>query len=295
MKRIAALYTCFNRKDKTRSALVSLKAASENYMKTGDLEMDIYLTDDGSTDGTADMVKTLDPNIRVVQGTGSLFWAEGMRWAWKEALKGNYDGYLLLNDDTTVFIELFFELFNAHSYCKSELKKEGIYVGATRNNNGDLTYSGSIILNKFLATQRRLAPNGTFQVCDLGNANIMMVPRAVVDKIGILSPGYAHGKADYDYTLMAKRKNIPTLVSSIYLGQCENDHVDFYKDFSRISIAERKKVLYKPTAIDFASQLKFNRKFFPLRYPFVWFFGYFKVYFPRIYAFLLGIRKKKVS
>ena len=37
----------------------------------------------------------------------------------------------------------------------------------------------------------------------------MMVAREVVEKIGILSEGYVHGVADYDYTLKAVKKNIP--------------------------------------------------------------------------------------
>lgn len=46
---------------------------------------------------------------------------------------------------------------------------------------------------------------------DLTNANILLVPKVVVDKIGIFYEGYKHGRANNDYSLLARRKGIPVL------------------------------------------------------------------------------------
>ena len=88
---IAAILTCFNRKEKTRKCLESLFRILP--------DCDVYITDDGSTDGTNEMLHKYFPQVYVVSGNGNLFWSRGMYTAWKEAVKGNYEYYLWLNDD----------------------------------------------------------------------------------------------------------------------------------------------------------------------------------------------------
>ena len=114
--KIAALITCFNRKDKTLSCLTSLYHALDTYNEKSEdkIELSVYLTDDGCTDGTADAVRNnfADKKITILQGDGNLYWAGGMRFAWKEALKkhSEWDFYLLLNDDVDLVDILFNEL-----------------------------------------------------------------------------------------------------------------------------------------------------------------------------------------
>ena len=131
MKKIAALYTCFNRKEKTLASLSSLDDARKN--TDHDFNLDIYLTDDGSTDGTSEAVKKEFPNVNIMYGDGNLFWAEGMRTSWKKAMEKDYDGYLLLNDDVEIYANVFNQLFSAHSYCKNTFGKSGIYIGPTED------------------------------------------------------------------------------------------------------------------------------------------------------------------
>lgn len=282
MKNIAALYTCHNRKAKTLASLRSLEEARKK--NNLDINLDIYLTDDGSTDGTSDEVQKRHPEVNILKGDGNLFWAEGMRTSWKKALEKDYDGFLLLNDDVEIYSNVFDQLMATHEYCNKTFTNSGIYLGATEDKSkGRLTYSGSIILNKFLYTQKRLPPNGEFQRCDLANANIMLVSNSVVEKIGILSDGYSHGMADYDYALTANRNKIPVLIAPEYCGHCVNDHKNKYLGFEKKSYAERKKMLYSPTGLAFDSYKKYMKKFFPFRYPFIVFFGYFKLFFPKIY------------
>ncbi|MFH6604946.1 glycosyltransferase family 2 protein [Maribacter algicola] len=282
MKSIAALLTCHNRKDKTLNALKTLYSTYEKDFPT--FTLDVYVTDDGSSDGTSEAIKKLFPKVHLLQGDGNLFWAEGMRHSWKEALKKDYDAYFLLNDDVELYPNIFDQIIFTHNHSLEKYGKAGIYIGATEDKyKNQLTYSGSIILNKFLYTQKRLPANGQVQKCDLANANIMVATRSVVNSIGILSEGYSHGMADYDYSLTASRKNIPVLVAPEYCGHCENDHKDTYDGFAEMSFVERKAYLYKPTGLAFDSYLKYMKKFFPFRYILVAFFGWLKLYFPRIY------------
>ena len=131
---IAAILTCFNRKEKTLSCLRHLYHALSQDDTTA---LTVYLTDDGCTDGTAEAVRNQfpDKDIHILQGTGSLYWAGGMIFAWKEALKQRdaYDFYLLLNDDSFVKDNVFKELYAAHAFSLQTYGMAGIAVSpATR-------------------------------------------------------------------------------------------------------------------------------------------------------------------
>lgn len=91
-KRIAIIMTCFNRKEKTLKCLGSLLADSEHNLQ-------VYMVDDGSTDGTGDAVKVSFPQVNVIRGDGNLFWNRGMHMAFSKAVEVGYDFYLWVNDD----------------------------------------------------------------------------------------------------------------------------------------------------------------------------------------------------
>ena len=283
MKRIAALYTCHNRKEKTLKSLEGLDQVKKNYRNK--LIVDTYVTDDGSKDGTTQAIREKYPDTEVISGDGNLFWAEGMRTSWKKALEKEYDSFLLLNDDVELYPIFIEQLLKTAIHCKEIYGKQGIYIGATEDKDtNQLTYSGSLVLNKFLYTQKRLAPNGDFQECDLANANIMLVAAPVVKAIGILTEGYSHGMADYDYTLTARKHNIPVLLAPEYCGHCKNDHKEIYHEFVDKPFQERKSILNNPTGLAHKSYVKYMKKFFPWRAPFVVFFGWLKLYFPKFYV-----------
>ncbi|MEZ4811239.1 MAG: hypothetical protein R2819_12840 [Allomuricauda sp.] len=291
MDKVAILLTCFNRREKTIKALTALNKAFEQSSGIG--QMSIYLTDDGSTDGTSEAVSAQFPKANILKGTGDLYWAGGMRNSWKEALKGDYDAYLLLNDDTDVYSNLFDTIDNTHAFSLSKYGMGGVYVGTTIDaETKKVSYGGSVFVNKFLATSKRLKPQDIPIPCELGNANIMWVCKNVVEKVGVLSEGYVHGLADYDYTLKAVKKNIPALIMPGVVGECVNDHKDPYQKFFKLSFKERYKMLYSPIGFDFVSQTYHMKRHFPLRYPLFLAAGYFKVVFPKLYYHLLYKNRK---
>lgn len=287
MQRIAILFTCFNRKEKSLSALKLVFEAYDLVKK--DLNITIYLTDDGSTDGTGDAVRKNFPKVKVLQGTGELYWAGGMRNSWKAAIKGDYDAYLLMNDDTEPYPSLFTELLQTHSYCLDKNGVGGVYVGSTLDKvTNRLSYGGSVFTNRFLAKYKKVIPNGVSpQECELGNANILLTHKDAVIKIGILSEGYIHGMADFDYTLKAVKKKVPVYITPNFLGNCTNDHSDTFARFSKLSLKERKNMLLNPVGLDFKSHLQYMKSHFPYRLPIFFLMGWFKVLFPKIYIKML--------
>ena len=285
MKKIAVIITYHNRKSKTLQCLKQLFDVVETY--TTNIDLKVFLTDDGSTDGTLDAILSefSTNNIQITQGSGSLFWAGGMRKSWSEAIKNNFDGYLLLNDDTLLLPNVFDDIFKTHSYCMKEFKSGGIYIGTTYDSNDKslITYGGSKITNYWKQTRSRIIPNGlTPQQCDLGNANIMFVTNDAVQKIGILCKSFTHSLADYDYTLTAKKNNIPVLVTTNVCGICDNDHVFNYSLFENKTLKERINFAYFPLGFEFNNYLIYNARNFWYRVPFVFVIGWIRIFFPSL-------------
>ncbi len=66
-----------------------------------DFQFDVFLVDDGCTDGTGDRVLELPLATTVIKGSGSLYWNRGMALAYDSARssKKKFDAYMLYNDD----------------------------------------------------------------------------------------------------------------------------------------------------------------------------------------------------
>ena len=70
MTSIGVVITCYNRKEKTLASLKKLI----NQEDVDSLDINIYLVDDGSTDGTSEAVKKNFPQVNIIKGDGTLFW-----------------------------------------------------------------------------------------------------------------------------------------------------------------------------------------------------------------------------
>ena len=122
MKTIAVLITSFNRKEKTIKCLESLFVQhATNFF------LQVFLVNDGSTDGTAEAVSRKFPEVQIIHGDGTLYWNRGMHKAWSEASKRNNDFYLWLNDDTFLYKEALKEMLET----LVKVRGEAIIVGAT--------------------------------------------------------------------------------------------------------------------------------------------------------------------
>ncbi len=278
---IAVLLTCHNRKNKTLACLESLYRA----LIPDSYSIDIYLTDDGSTDGTSLAVKNLFPDINIVEGNGTMFWAGGMRLAWETAMKNKlYDVYLLINDDVVLNPDFFYKLMETDSYAYKKMGKKGIYSGATIDEkNGKVTYGGSRIINNlFIVKMHMLTPSGYPLNCDVTNANVLWVSKNVVDEIGIFDNHFTHGIADYDYSLQAVRKNIPVLLAPDVCGMCTDDHGKNWKS-SNYSLKERITYLKSPKGLAMKEYMYFVKKHFPLFIPYSYVMLWLKTFFPVIW------------
>jgi len=309
---IAVILTCYNRREKTVACLNRLFAAQavynahsrDNREDTGrtfdkldkTIGLKVFLTDDGCTDGTGDAVREAfaQQDICVLKGTGSLYWAGGMRFAWKEALKehAKWDFYLLLNDDTLVLDNVFEELFAAHEYALQTFDKAGLYSGVTcaTDDPSVITYSGD--LTTATGKWSRLDPNGTPQMVDQTNANVLLVAKEVVDEIGIFYEGYIHSAADWDYSILARKAGCPALITANVCGECDFDHtpdVEIMTKLAGMKLAERRRYFKNPVNHD-RDHMVFVRRHSPLRLPVAWILRNIRCYWP---SFYIWINKKR--
>lgn len=210
MVSLAVLLTVHNRKDCTEKALCHLYKSC----LPDDVSMDVYLTDDGCTDGTQDMIRLKYPSVVIIKGDGNLFWNRGMHLAWEEAIKvKNYDFFLWLNDDTYIFDNAIKTILaNSH-----EKQSQAIIVGATKSKKSEECTYGL----HDEKTGKLIIPNGTLQQGTNMNGNFVLIPKYVYSILGNLDPYYHHGLGDTDYGLRAKEENIEVLLSSDYIGYCE--------------------------------------------------------------------------
>lgn len=299
---IAVLLTCHNRREKTVKCLRSLKDALIAYNTTAKeiISIEIFLTDDGCTDGTSDAVSSVYPEeniLHILRGDGNLFWAGGMRLCWREAMKhhAEWGYYLLLNDDVELMPNVFSELFKSELYAVEHAGKEGIVSGITCSKAipHKMTYGGDVWINRIMATSKRLKPNGQPQLCDITNANILLVPQIIVDKIGIFYEKYRHGQADYDYSFMARKMGYPVILTAEFCGFCEKDHLDkdtIAKKIIAMSLKERKEYFSNPIHSN-RDYLRFIRRISPIRVPIVWIGRFLNLYCPKFYYRIIGIRK----
>ena len=270
---LAILITSHNRKQKTLACLKTIYEQED----ISDIQFSIYLVDDNSSDGTFEAIHSTYPRINIFKGNGQLYWAGGMRAACNEAFKEKkFDYYLILNDDVILFKDAFKNLF-------TDIKLVGnnvILIGSVRDEStGQTTYGGRRLKNSYNISSTLIIPdNKSPQLCDLGNANIMLVPDKVVDRIGILSDGFTHGIADFDYTIKAKKGGIPSYTGSFYYGFCANDYDPSGSNMT--SLKQRVAYLYSVKGLAYKEYLYFIRKHFPLYLPQAWLSLWLKTIFP---------------
>lgn len=234
MENIAVLITCHNRKDKTISCLTSLY--KEIKPLTDSFKTDVFLVDDGSTDGTSDAIRAGYPAVRIIQGNGNLYWNKGMYLAWHTAAGFDYDYYLWLNDDVYI---MSFGLITLLRDSR-EFDHKSIICGVCEANDGSVSYSGYTKKNK------KLIPTGQPVGCDYFNGNMVLIPKYVFHKIGNLDPLFHHGQGDFDYGLRAKKKGINSYISSTVTGKCERSTSLPVWCNPTFSISERYKAFKSP-------------------------------------------------
>ena len=239
------LLTCHNRAETTLRSLLFFKKAALG------LRYDIFLVDDGSSDGTGAKVRKEHSDVHVIDADGSLYWAKGMCLAWETAAKhADYDFYLWLNDDLMLKMGAIAGLLADYEMTR------GVIVGACSDDLSETSCSyGSSDIRDV-----KIIPNGTPQLATGWlNGNLVLIPRDVYKRIGMISGEYTHARADYDYAERLKKAGIPFCCSSRYVGVCKNDFADRMRNKT---LCERILMMRKPSYWNIHDLWLFKRRYY---------------------------------
>ena len=251
-KTVDVLLTVHDRKEETLRCLASIY--SQKYDPKYSLS--VFMTDDGCTDGTAGAVRDSFSGVRIVEGDGSLFWNRGMLKAWEAAsAEKSYDYYVWLNDDTIIKPEAVAALVEA-STLKNDM---AIVVGATYSKDGKYaTYGGRMKNGTIPPESDALTEISHF------NGNIVLVPKAVFEKIGMLDSYFSHSKGDFDYGMRASEAGIKMYQVGNYLGYCDlHGSIDKWCD-PNVPLKTRWKMLHRPNGMPPHETFYLNRRHYGL-------------------------------
>lgn len=280
--KIAVIITVHNRIEKTLFCLKKLFNHSCN------INLEVYLTDDGSTDDTCSILRNEFPQVKIVQGNGSLFWNRGMISSWKAATSSDdYDFYLWLNNDTFLLENSINELLSSFNLAKSREGNDCIIIGSCKEKfvGNNFSYGGRNDLGPVL-------PRKQIQEIKYMNGNLVLISNNIYKILGTNSNLYKHSFGDYDYGLRAAQNNIKCFIARGYLAICEknkNEVVCFNPEYS---LLERIKNVYRDGGFNINDYLNYRKKFFKKSYFFDCIKLFLKIIFLKSYNKLKFISQR---
>ncbi|MBQ0074365.1 MAG: glycosyltransferase family 2 protein [Prevotella sp.] len=300
---IAVIITCFNRCRLTVESLKALYLSRDNYNnahKEEELALTLFLTDDGCTDGTAETVLATFPGeeINIVKGDGSLYWAGGMRKAWKAAMEeyARWHFYILLNDDTQCMPEALGILMDTQKQLQKMHGMEGIVSGVCQSPDGKtITYGAEYYTRPLIGKSLIMHPTGKPEPCYRTNANLVLVASNVVSTIGMFDDGFIHSCADWAYGIKACKAGLPVYITPVACAICDNDHgnvSDEGEKVMKMNLSERKAFFSHPLRAT-SDKLLFMKRYYKEKYLILLFARTLAVYMPSLYYRLLLARPLK--
>lgn len=247
----AILLTCYNRKDITLNCLRYI------YKQDFISKFDIFICDDGSTDGTSLAIKENFPSVFIIYGNGNLYWNRGMLKAWNFAKSNDhYDYYIWINDDVILRENAFTTMLNV----EKDYSNSAIVCGAFCDKNGHFTYGGKT--KNFMP----IIPNGKAQDVYYLNGNCVLIPNKIVDKIGMLDKMFVHHLGDYDYGLRALEAGGKIVSTPIYIGTCETNKIIGNRSRKYgVSLIKRLKILYSPLGYNPVIRYRYQKRHFGMK------------------------------
>lgn len=271
--RIAVLLTCHNRREKT---LMCLEGLFQNQLPEK-YTLNVFLVDDGSSDGTGGAVKQQFPNVHLIKGDGSLYWNGGMRLAFESAIHQSFDYYLWLNDDVELYPDAIMNLMEDYLNI-SQYAPVSIFVGATHDAvTGSITYSGWRSSDGRIFSMSKVIPEHKPVLCNTINGNCVLIPNNVANLVGNLDPVFTHTMGDMDYGFRVVKSGGKIWLASEFVGTCsQNSGENSWRD-TRLPLNVRLKRLFGPKGVPVRGWLIFTKRYYGIKWPLYFVSPYLKV------------------
>ena len=213
---LAVVLTVHNRREKTLACLGALHDSAP-----AGVRMDVVLVDDGSSDGTADAVRSAYPMTRIIVGTGDLFWNQGMRLGLGRASALGADALVWLNDDTYLDPDALGRLLAA---AAREPDADFVLAATVRDpDSGAVSYGGRVRSRWInpLHFDELLRPDSELTIdCEAFNGNLVLVPMTVFERVGNLADAFRHERGDIEYGMRARSMGVRVRLAPGSFGVC---------------------------------------------------------------------------
>ncbi len=253
LEKLLILMTCHERKEKTLSCIESLQ-------KGLNISARFIVADADSKDGTVEALSEL-PHVTLIKAPSNVYWNGGMRLAFREAVKQgqNAEYVLLVNDDVVFYPGAVEKLIRR----MEDIQADAV-VGATENEEGEMTYGGVRMKSKLLARYELIPPSEEPVHVDTFNCNCLLVRYNAFRRMGNLDKAYVHSMGDYDYGMRMRRKGLVVINSAEYAGKCsDNDKAGSWRDRS-LSGKERLKLKESAKGLPYKDWYHFVKKNYSL-------------------------------
>lgn len=271
---LVALLACHNRRELT---LQALRALGGSRALQG-IRLKAVLVDDGSSDGTADAVRSAFPWVTVLQADGTLYWCRAMHRAFEHAWRDRPDFVLWLNDDTVLLPDGLAAMLQTFRQLRMRSASPLIVAGATVDpDSGVPTYGGRVRVSRWRPTAWRLQPPArTPMPLDTMDGNLVLLHREVVEVVGLLDPAFEHAMGDYDYALRAARLGVELWQAPGVAGHCRANDPDPSVNGPPASRLGRIRQLWEPKRLPPRSWWRFTRRHAGWLWPLVFTWPYLR-------------------
>jgi len=218
----------FNRLEETKKFIACMR--KQTYPN-----IQVVVCDDGSTDGTGEYLRASTPEVKVISGTGDLWWTGGINKCIDYILSvaNASDLVLTINNDV-----LFKPDYVAQKVARSR-KLPGAIIGSlcVYQSCPDIIETSGFIMNYNLCSSRPLLKHGSSRskvkyegcvpVTHMPGKGVM-VPVTIYKTIGKYNSGLPHYHGDTDFVLRASKRGVPVFVDfeSVVYSNVNTDNMN---------------------------------------------------------------------